>query len=201
MSAAAGVLGQYSAAAGAVEFLFTIESVQRNNENLQVTMDRFVRIVRRNASLWGKSQSYEVEFFPIFFQTGRSERAILRMIFAQTPFFRQIFSNISYAGIPAPQIARCPAMTPFGRKILGHARAQALVKRLHAVRAAPRPADPGTPRPGSAGAPSAGLARLPGLHGGDQLHAFRGEGRTVLGCDDAHGGPGGDVRYCQPACR
>jgi hypothetical protein len=49
MSAAAGVLGQYSAAAGAVEFLFTIESVQRNNENLQVTMDRRVRIVRRNA--------------------------------------------------------------------------------------------------------------------------------------------------------
>jgi hypothetical protein len=39
MSAAAGVLGQYSATAGAVEFLFTFESVQRNNENLQVTMD------------------------------------------------------------------------------------------------------------------------------------------------------------------
>jgi len=33
MSAAAGVLIQWSAAAGAVESLFTFESVQRNNEN------------------------------------------------------------------------------------------------------------------------------------------------------------------------
>jgi hypothetical protein len=47
MSAAADVLGQYSAAAVAVEFLFTIESVQRNNENLQVTKAPFVRIVRQ----------------------------------------------------------------------------------------------------------------------------------------------------------
>jgi hypothetical protein len=47
MSAATDVLGQYSAAAGAVEFLFTIESVQRNNENLQVTKAPFVRIMRR----------------------------------------------------------------------------------------------------------------------------------------------------------
>jgi hypothetical protein len=173
MSAAAGVLGQCSAAAGAVEFLFTIESVQRNNENLQVTMGRIVRIVRRNVSLWGKSQFYKGEFFPIFFQTGRSESAIFRIIFARTPFFSQIFSNISYAGIPAAQIPGCPAMTPFGRKILGHAREQAVVKRLQAVRAVPRPADPGAPRPGSAGAPSAGLAGQPGLarlarlHGGD----------------------------------
>jgi hypothetical protein len=48
MSAAAGVLGQYSAAAGAVEFLFTFESVQRNNENLQVTKGLPFRIVRQN---------------------------------------------------------------------------------------------------------------------------------------------------------
>ena len=48
MSAATDVLGQYSAAAGAVEFLFTIESVQRNNENLQVTKAPFVRIMRRS---------------------------------------------------------------------------------------------------------------------------------------------------------
>jgi hypothetical protein len=47
MSAAADVLGQYSAAAVAVEFLFTIESVQRNNENLQVTKGPFVRILRQ----------------------------------------------------------------------------------------------------------------------------------------------------------
>ena len=47
MSAAADVLGQYSAAAVAVEFLFTIESVQRNNENLQVTKGLNVHIVRR----------------------------------------------------------------------------------------------------------------------------------------------------------
>ena len=60
------MLGQYSAAAGAVEFLFTVESVQRNNENLQVTMDHSVRIVRRNARLWVKSQFYEAELFPIF---------------------------------------------------------------------------------------------------------------------------------------
>jgi hypothetical protein len=81
MSAAAGVLGQYSAAAGAVEFLFTIESVQRNNENLQVTMDHSVRIVRRIAGLWVKSQFYEAQFFQIFFQTGRSERAVFRTKF------------------------------------------------------------------------------------------------------------------------
>jgi hypothetical protein len=49
MSAAADVLGQYSAAAGAVEFLFTIESVQRNNENLQVTKDGLFRIVRQTS--------------------------------------------------------------------------------------------------------------------------------------------------------
>jgi hypothetical protein len=49
MSAAAGVLGQCSAAAGAVEFLFTFESVQRNNENLQVTMDGTVRMLRQTA--------------------------------------------------------------------------------------------------------------------------------------------------------
>jgi hypothetical protein len=48
MSAAADVLGQYSAAAGAVEFLFTIESVQRNNENLQVTKGVSFRIVRQS---------------------------------------------------------------------------------------------------------------------------------------------------------
>jgi hypothetical protein len=47
MSAAADVLDQYSAAAVAVEFLFTIESVQRNNENLQVTKGLFVRIMRQ----------------------------------------------------------------------------------------------------------------------------------------------------------
>jgi hypothetical protein len=56
MSAAAGVLDQYSAAAGAVEFLFTFESVQRNNENLQVTMDESVRMLRQTARLCGKSQ-------------------------------------------------------------------------------------------------------------------------------------------------
>ncbi|MBT2551518.1 hypothetical protein [Arthrobacter sp. ISL-5] len=77
MSAAAGVLGQYSAAAGAVEFLFTIESVQRNNENLQVTMGRIVRIVRRNASLWGKSQFYKAEF----------SRSFSRPIGRKAPFF------------------------------------------------------------------------------------------------------------------
>jgi hypothetical protein len=55
MSAAADVLGQYSAAAGAVEFLFTIESVQRNNENLQVTMGGSFRIVRQNADLCCRS--------------------------------------------------------------------------------------------------------------------------------------------------
>lgn len=60
------MLGQYSAAAVAVEFLFTIESVQRNNENLQVTMDHSVRIVRRIAGLWVKSQFYEAQFFQIF---------------------------------------------------------------------------------------------------------------------------------------
>jgi hypothetical protein len=55
MSAAADVLGQYSAAAGAVEFLFTIESVQRNNENLQVTMGALFRILRQNADLCDRS--------------------------------------------------------------------------------------------------------------------------------------------------
>jgi hypothetical protein len=50
MSAAADVLDQYSAAAVAVEFLFTIESVQRNNENLQVTKGLFVRIVRQSGN-------------------------------------------------------------------------------------------------------------------------------------------------------
>jgi hypothetical protein len=48
MSAAADVLGQYSAAAVAVEFLFTIQSLQRNNENLQVTKNPIVRIVRQS---------------------------------------------------------------------------------------------------------------------------------------------------------
>jgi hypothetical protein len=50
MSAAADVLDQYSAAAVAVEFLFTIESVQRNNEDLQVTKGLFVRIVRQSGN-------------------------------------------------------------------------------------------------------------------------------------------------------
>jgi hypothetical protein len=64
MSAAAGVLGQCcSAAAGAVEFLFTFESVQRNNENLQVTMDGTVRMLRQTACLCGKSQFCQQSIF------------------------------------------------------------------------------------------------------------------------------------------
>jgi hypothetical protein len=94
MSAAAGVLGQYSAAAGAVEFLFTIESVQRNNENLQVTMDVLVRIVRRNASLWDKSQFWEAQYLTVFFQNERSESAFRRIICVKPFFFHQIFSQI-----------------------------------------------------------------------------------------------------------
>ncbi|HKS00492.1 MAG TPA: hypothetical protein VJS86_02370, partial [Arthrobacter sp.] len=73
MSAAAGVLGQYSAAAGAVEFLFTFESVQRNNENLQVTMDSTVRILRQTPRLCGKSQFCQRPIFGFIFPNKRSE--------------------------------------------------------------------------------------------------------------------------------
>jgi hypothetical protein len=73
MSAAAGVLGQYSATAGAVEFLFTFESVQRNNENLQVTMDGTVRILRQTAPLCGKSQFCQRLVFRLIFLNKRSE--------------------------------------------------------------------------------------------------------------------------------
>ncbi|WP_146033089.1 hypothetical protein [Arthrobacter sp. AFG20] len=73
MSAAAGVLGQCSAAAGAVEFLFTFESVQRNNENLQVTMDGTVRMLRQTAPLCDKSQFCGWSIFQFIFLNGRSE--------------------------------------------------------------------------------------------------------------------------------
>jgi hypothetical protein len=59
MSTAAGVLGQYSAAAGAVEYLFTFESVQRNNANLQVTMDGSFRIVRQIRGMWFRSPFWQ----------------------------------------------------------------------------------------------------------------------------------------------
>jgi hypothetical protein len=81
MSAAAGVLGQYSAAAGAVEFLFTFESVQRNNENLQVTMDGTVRMLRQMAVLCDKSQFCRGPVFRFIFLNGRSESCYCRIFF------------------------------------------------------------------------------------------------------------------------
>jgi hypothetical protein len=81
MSAAAGVLGQYSATAGAVEFLFTFESVQRNNENLQVTMDGTVRILRQSAGLCGKSQFCSRLVFWLIFLNKRSESIPCKILF------------------------------------------------------------------------------------------------------------------------
>ncbi|MFE4543328.1 hypothetical protein [Arthrobacter sp. NPDC056727] len=81
MSAAAGVLGQYSAAAVAVEFLFTFESVQRNNENLQVTMDGTVRMLRQTASLCDKSQFCQRAFLGLIFLNKRSESRPYRIFF------------------------------------------------------------------------------------------------------------------------
>jgi hypothetical protein len=81
MSAATGVLDQYSAAAGAVEFLFTFESVQRNNENLQVTMDESVRMLRQKALLCDKSQFCRRLIFRFIFLNGRSESCSHRIFF------------------------------------------------------------------------------------------------------------------------
>jgi hypothetical protein len=71
MSAAADVLGQYSAAAVAVEFLFTIESVQRNNENLQVTKGQSFRIVRQNRKLWCRSRFWQNDKITLVIRKNR----------------------------------------------------------------------------------------------------------------------------------
>jgi hypothetical protein len=96
MSAAAGVLDQYSAAAGAVEFLFTFESVQRNNENLQVTMDGIVRIVRRRTALWSKSRFSNANKITGVFQNQPAESALRRILFLKIPDIIVIIQHVSY---------------------------------------------------------------------------------------------------------
>ena len=110
MSAAAGVLGQYSAAAGAVEFLFTIESVQRNNENLQVTMDASSRIVRQNGELCRRSP----------FGHGDKRPPVTSRRLPQWPADRTLFGRkccgaheihpaMTYRNCPG-SLASCPAL-------------------------------------------------------------------------------------------